>query len=107
MKKNYTLYGKIIDWFMKFTSTGYQYDLVYKKQVELLYKQIPQVLFSVLTISTILSYLFYSSENRGLTLSWLASIYAFTLIRFYYYFQWKKNPESRNSNDWAHLGTNF
>ena len=106
MKKNYTPYGDVVDWFMKFTSTGYQHELVYQKQVELLYKQIPQVLLAVLAISSILAYLFYAQEE-AYTLSWLASIYVFTLIRFYYYFQWKNRPESRSSNDWAHLGTNF
>ena len=88
-------------------STGYQNDLVYKKQIELLYRQIPLVLVAVIIISTITAATFYTSDNYKITLLWIASIYIVTSLRFYFYLLWSRSSSKIGLTSWAHIAVNF
>ena len=88
-------------------STGYQNELVYTKQIELLYRQIPLVLVAVIIISTITAATFYTPENSKIAILWIASIYFVTYLRFYFYLKWSKNPSQKKLTSWAHIAVNF
>jgi len=107
MGKLLYFYIAFIEWWMRFMSTGYRHDAVYKKQVELLYTQIPLVVSAVLVISSALAALFYSEQNYLYTVLWLASIYIFSIIRFYFYFKWAKGDSSISVEKWAQMGVSF
>ncbi len=107
MRELLQFYNKFIEWTMRFMSTGYQNDLVYKKQIELLYRQIPLVLVAVIIISTITAVTFYSPENSKITFLWIISIYFVTYLRFYYYLKWSKNSAQKKLTSWAHIAVNF
>lgn len=88
-------------------STGYKHDVIYKKQVELLYLQIPLVVSAVIIISTALAALFYSEKNHLYTILWLASVYIFSIIRIYFYFKWAKGNSTISVSHWAQMGVSF
>ncbi|MFK5915030.1 MAG: ATP-binding protein [Woeseiaceae bacterium] len=102
---------------MKLTSTSYLDEDVFKKQVELLYRQIPIVLVPVIIISSSLAAIFYSKGNPqhilnyegelNYTLIWLFSVYLISFIRFYYFLQWKKAASSISFKRFAEIGINL
>lgn len=107
MEKLFAFHSKFIDWIIKLTSTGYRHDLVYKKQVELLYSQIPLILIAVILVASSLASIFYSEANHLHTLLWLASVYVLTFIRFYFYFKRNRENSSLSVKHWAQLGVIF
>lgn len=107
MAKLFYSYIAFIEWWMRFMSNGYQHDLVYKKQVELLYLQIPLVVSAVLVISSVLVILFSTEQNQLQAMIWLISVYIFSIIRLYFYFKWSKGKSSISTHHWAQMGVNF
>lgn len=117
MGKLYSIYSEFLEWFMKFTSTSFLDEDVFKKQVELFYKQIPLVIVPVIIISTGLSVIFYSKANHQHFLSyqnddkyiliWLLSVYLVSYIRFYFYKKWRKTNSSISFKQFAEIGVNL
>lgn len=102
------IYAKFLDWFMKYTSTSYLNDDVFKRQVELFYRQIPLVLVPVITISSGLAVLFYSKgEDLQYILVWLISIYIVSSIRVYFYLKWRNANSTLSDKRFAVIGVNL
>ena len=117
MGRLFNIYGEFLEWFMKFTSTSYLDEDVFKKQVELFYRQIPLVLVPVIIISSGLAALFYSKESpqhilnyeggTSYTLIWLFSVYLVSFIRIYYFLLWNKAASSISFKRFAEIGVNL
>ena len=117
MGKIFNIYSEFLEWFMKFTSSSYLDEDVFKRQVELLYRQIPLVIVPVIIISTGLAVLFYSKASHQHILNypgdekyiliWLLSVYIVSSIRIYFYLEWKKNSSSISFKRFAEIGVNL
>jgi len=92
---------------MEFTSSTYRHKHVLEKQVELLYRQIPQVLVAVIIVASVITWLFYAESNKTYAIVWLSSVYLLTAMRLYFCRVRINNESYTSVKRWAQMGVSF